>query len=370
MANDLNQSQFVKEEIDLKEIIKILLESKILIISSILIFTIASIIYSLSLKPSFISSTKLEIGYFKMSDGTQKLIETPSDLISDLNVFLLKNIDNKFNQGVSINSIEEKLLILETSSSLAEQNENLLTEIINYIDIRHSNLSALITNQKKDEVSQKINLNESLYTSLTEKILMKKEVIKLELEAEISKLQNDLPTLDQEINQLKQVIIEDTNNLNLLKGTNFHIERAASSPSLEEVIFNYKSKINVLTRRRNNTNSDLNFLSQKLDTLNKFHWHGSSTRSILEISAISEISTSYVDELFSVESQQKILENQLQTILSQTLINTHPIGDIETNTIKPQTQLIIFLGIIFGFITSVFFVLIINFIKRFKESQA
>ena len=108
MANDLNQSLYVNDEIDLKEIFKILIESKKLIISTILIFTTASIIYSLSLKPSFISSTKLEIGYYEMPDGTQKLIEKPSHLISDLKVLIMKNSDNKFNQNVSITSFEGK----------------------------------------------------------------------------------------------------------------------------------------------------------------------------------------------------------------------------------------------------------------------
>ena len=108
MANDLNQSLYVNDEIDLKEIFKILIESKKLVISTILIITTASIIYSLSLKPSFISSTKLEIGYYEMPDGTQKLIEKPSHLISDLKVLIMKNSDNKFNQNVSITSFEGK----------------------------------------------------------------------------------------------------------------------------------------------------------------------------------------------------------------------------------------------------------------------
>jgi len=108
MAQNLTQPSPSEDEIDLKEIFKILIESKKLIISTILIFTTASIIYSLSLKPSFISSTKLEIGYYEMPDGTQKLIEKPSHLISDLKVLIMKNSDNKFNQNVSITSFEGK----------------------------------------------------------------------------------------------------------------------------------------------------------------------------------------------------------------------------------------------------------------------
>jgi len=50
----------------------------------------------------------LEIGYYEMPDGTQKLIEKPSHLISDLKVLIMKNSDNKFNQNVSITSFEGK----------------------------------------------------------------------------------------------------------------------------------------------------------------------------------------------------------------------------------------------------------------------
>ena len=86
MTNNLNQYRYPEYEMDLWEIFKILIESKKLIISTILIFTTASIIYTLTLKPSFLTSTKLEIGYYEMPDGTHKLIDKPSNLISDLRV--------------------------------------------------------------------------------------------------------------------------------------------------------------------------------------------------------------------------------------------------------------------------------------------
>ncbi|MDB4822428.1 Wzz/FepE/Etk N-terminal domain-containing protein [Candidatus Pseudothioglobus singularis] len=343
MANDLNQSLYVENEIDLLEITKILIKSKKLIISTILIFTIASIIYSLSLKPSFLTSAKLEIGYFVMSNGEEELLESSSDLLSNLQILLIKNPNNKFSQNVSIKSIEDKIIQFETTSRSGEQNENILNEITNYIDARHSSLSALITNKKKDEISFKIQLIES-------ELYFLKENIKSELESKISLLQVDLPVLDQEIKQLEQVIVADQNNLDLLKGTSFSLQRAAISPTLEQIISSYKSQINQLRRERNKINSDLDYLSQKLGAFKK--------------------NPSQSDEIFSLVQRQTILENQLQTLMAQTQVKTQPIVDIETNTIKPQTQLIIFLGIIFGFIASVFFVLIINFIKRLRESQA
>ncbi|MDA9031060.1 Wzz/FepE/Etk N-terminal domain-containing protein [Candidatus Pseudothioglobus singularis] len=339
MADNLNQFSYPEDEISLQEIFKTLFASKKLIISTILIFTIASIVYSLSLKPSFKSSTYLEIGYYEMLGGSQELIETPSDLISDLEILLLKNPEGKFSQNVSMDQIHGKLINLKTTSISAEQNENLLIEIFNYIGERHANLAVLMTDQKKRQISNEIELIKSEISFL-------KEITQANLEASISKLKNDLPILDQEISQLNQVIIDDSYNLNIVKGSTLALERAANSPTLEQIISSYRSKINQLTRERNNSISDISILSQKLDALNK--------------------DTFQSDELFVLGKKQKVLENNLQMSTAQTYIKTNIIGDTQTNTIKPKTQFIISLGMILGFISSIFLVFIRSFIKAYR----
>ena len=343
MANNLNQSPYYEDEIDLREIIKILLESKKLIISTIIIFTIASIIYSLSIKPSFNTSAKLEIGYFELDNGDRELFESTSDLFSDLNILLLKNPDNKFSQSVTMKSIEGKIIDLNTTSISAEKNESLLTEMINYIYERHSYLAALSTDQKKDQVSNKIDLIKSEISFLREKM-------RVDLEAKISKLQSNIPIIDQEISQLEQVITQDTNNLNLLKGSTLAIERALNSPTLEQIIYSYKSQINQLQRERNRSNLDISILSQELDGLDKENFQS--------------------DELFSLEQKRKILENQLQTLMNEAQVKTHLIGNIETGNIKSKTLLTVLLGIFLGFITGILLVYIRTFVKSFRESEA
>jgi LPS O-antigen subunit length determinant protein (WzzB/FepE family) len=351
MTQNLTQRSPYEDEIDLIEIIKILIESKKLIILTILIFIIASIIYSLSLKPSFNSSIKLEIGYAQLENGDKELIESSSNLISNLNIFLLKKTDSKFNQDVSINSVEGKILNLETISSSAEQNENLLTEIINYIDARHSSFSALITNKKKDRISNEIKTFESKISFIKAKQLNSSQLKQLQIKDKIAKLKSTLPIIELEISQLEVVIIEDTNNLSLLKRSEFiQTERATNSPTLEQIIFSYKSKIN-----------DLN--AQKLTNILE-------TKSLNNQFKILEDDTIQSDELFSLEQKQKTLENELQLLITQTQTKTLPIGNIETKNIKPKIQLIISLGIILGFFTSCLLVFIRNFVKKYKESQA
>jgi uncharacterized protein involved in exopolysaccharide biosynthesis len=56
--------------------------------------------------------------------------------------------------------------------------------------------------------------------------------------------------------------------------------------------------------------------------------------------------------------------------MNQILVETRPFGEIQTNTVKPKILLTILLGLIIGFISSIFFIFIGNFVKSYKESQA
>ena len=376
MAQNLTQPSPYDDEIDLREIFKILIESKKLIISSILIFTIASIIYSLSLKPSFKSSTIIEIGYYKMPDGTQKIIEQPSDLISNLKIRQLLNDQ----QDSSFKTIENKLIRIETSSNKATDNEKILSSMITFINNRHNELSIISSNLRKNTLVDEIDLIDSKFSFIKAKQLHNNQSRKLaisrnletikselsfikakqldnnqlkrtEIEDRIAKLKTELPIINLEISQLEKVIIDDTNNLLLLKtNDNLLAERASNSPTLEQIIYSYKSKINDLTNNKYTNVLETKNLNNKLQIL--------------------ENVTLQSDKLFSLEQKQKTLENQLQTLMNEAQVKTLPIGNIETNTIKPKTQLTILLGIIMGFITGILLVFIRNFIKSFRESEA
>jgi LPS O-antigen subunit length determinant protein (WzzB/FepE family) len=194
--------------------------------------------------------------------------------------------------------------------------------------------------------------------------------MQLDFEAEILKLENQLPFLEQEISQLEQLVIEDSNNLNLLKGSSLSLERAASSPTLEQIISSYKTKINQLKRDRNNSLSEINILSKKLDALKKNTLQSPDLFKLEARRRALENFTSHPEKLFRLEQEQKTLENEFQTLTSQTPVKTRPIGNIQTDTIKPKPQLVISLSIILGFITSILLVFIRNFVKSYKESQA
>jgi LPS O-antigen subunit length determinant protein (WzzB/FepE family) len=345
MAKNLHppQFQYQEDEVNLIEIIKTLIEYKILIILTVLIFTIASIIYSLSLKPEFKSSTLIEIGYFKMPDGTQKIIQTPSSLIEDLKIDLIyKNLDNNLLENLIIEPLENKLIRFELTSNFTETNENLLTEVANYIDTRHSKLAALINDQKKDQISNEINLIESEISFI--------KAIKLSnIEGKLDEHRNELPIIDLELSQLEKIVIDDTNNLSLLKRNDMHTERAASSPTLEQIIFSYKSKINELQRQKSFIALEVKKLNNQLKNLENTNLQS--------------------DEIFRLSEKQKTLEKQLQELNNRVIIKSLPVGKIKTNIVKSKIKLIVALGIIIGFFASFLLVFINNFIKNSSKRE-
>jgi LPS O-antigen subunit length determinant protein (WzzB/FepE family) len=329
MANDLNQSQYVGDDIDLKKIFKILIESKKLIILTTLIFTVVSIVYSLSQKPEFKSSSIFEIGYYEMPNGAHQLLDNPKVLIDDLKLnLIIKNPDNEFNQAVSMKPLQEKLIQFTTASFSSEKNEKLLNKFFSYIDNRHRNY-----------LHNQIDLIESEI-----------ELERLNITNAISKKSADIPFLDQRISQLRKIIADNNNILFLLQNDpQLFIERASISPNLNVLTDNLINKVTQLVNEKNT-------LLQGIDKLNnQLKFENKSIQS---------------NKLLDLTLKQEALEIELESIDNQKIINGGVISDIKITTIKPKYLSIITLGIVFGFITGILLVFIRNFMKSYRESEA
>ena len=333
MANNINQSSYQEDEIDIREIIKVLIESKKLIILTTLIFTIVSIVYSLSQKPEFISSSFFEIGSYEMPDGTQQLINEPEVLINDLKLnIIIKNPDNEFNQAVSMLPIQNKLIQFETTSFSSETNEKLLNKFSSYIDNHHASFMKSYTDNNRNDLHNQIDLIELERLNIT------------------NEKSANILFIDERISRLSKIIADNKNILFLLQNDpQLFIERATISPNLnvktDELIY-------IVTHLVDQKNT----LLQDIDNLNnQLEFENNSTQS---------------NKLLDLKLKQEALEIELESVDNQKIINSGVIGDIKTTTIKPKYLLIITLGIILGFITSIFLVFINNFIKSNRESEA
>jgi len=340
MANNINQSSYQEDEIDLREILKVLIESKKLIILTTLIFAIVSIIYSLSQKPEFKSSSLFEIAYYEMLDGSHQLIEKPSELIEDLKLnLIIRNPNNEFNQAVSMLPIQNKLIQFETTSISSKTNEKLLNKFFSYIDNRHASFIKSYTDNNRNDLHNQIDLIE-----------FKFESERLKITNEISKMSVDIKFFDQQISQLSKIIADNKNILFLLQNDpQLFIERATISPDLNVLTNNL---INKITRLGNQKNTIL----QSIDNLNnQLEFENNSTR---------------FNKLLDLKLKQEALEIELESFDNQKIINSGLVSDIKITTIKPNYMLIITMGIILGFITSIFLVFINNLIQSQRESEA
>jgi len=405
MANNINQSSYQEDEIDLLEIIKVLIESKKLIILTTLIFTIVSIVYSLSQKPEFKSSSLFEIGYYEMPDGTQQLIDEPKVIINDLKLnLIIKNPDNEFNQAVSMLPIQNKLIQFETTSFSSETNEKLLNKFSSYIDNHHASFMKSYTDNNRNDLHNQIDLIELERLNIESEFELERlniesefelellniesefelellniesefELERLNITNEISKKSANILFIDKRISRLSKIIADNKNILFLLQNDpQLFIERATISPNLnvltDELINNVTHLVdqkNTLLQDIDNLNNQLEFennstqsnklldLKLKQEAFNKLKFENNSTQS---------------NKLLDLKLKQEALEIELESVDNQKIINSGVIGDIKTTTIKPKYLLIITLGIILGFITSIFLVFINNFIKSNRESEA
>ena len=160
----------------------------------------------------------------------------------------------------------------------------------------------------------------------------------------------DIKFFDQQISQLSKIIADNKNILFLLQNDpQLFIERATISPDLNVLTNNL---INKITRLGNQKNTIL----QSIDNLNnQLEFENNSTR---------------FNKLLDLKLKQEALEIELESFDNQKIINSGLVSDIKITTIKPNYMLIITMGIILGFITSIFLVFINNLIQSQRESEA
>lgn len=342
MNQNLQNSYQLENDISLREIFNSLVESKKLIILSILIFVSLSFLYASYSKPVFKSTASIEIGYYKMPDGSIELIEEPSNLISDLKINLFYKSENKnLLDDLKITSLEDRIIKIELESKSSETNKKVLGDFIDHILKKHSRLLNLSKQLKQKGISNEIELIESQKSFLKTKFVEANKIKQHELEV-------DIQYIDTKIRILNQIIIDESNNLALLASDKqLLIKRAAISPTLEEVIFRYESQILDLENNKVILVSELKNLQGQLDRLEN---------------------NMYSDELFELDQKQKTLEKKLYDLQLQTSTYSNPIGEFKTDSLKPHVLLITFLGLIIGSIVGVFLVFIKKFINDFKET--
>jgi uncharacterized protein involved in exopolysaccharide biosynthesis len=219
MKNNNPNNYIQEDEIDLKKIFKLLINSKKLIIAITLAFTIFGAIYTYQTTTSHYYSTALiEIGVY---EDEQILIEPTHTLIQELTIHFIHK--QKFvglkAVNLSLKPIENRLLEMRYTSPSPEKNKEVLNSLITFIENRHLNMQnnsfERITNQLtyKIESLMKLLVSNDLSSDMMLKLLLQ-EKGSLELELEI--LMKQKYTNSQLIGEIVNNTIESKKELTIL----------------------------------------------------------------------------------------------------------------------------------------------------------
>ena len=229
-SSNLN-NEYLDDEIDLRELLRTILNSKKLIIIVTLAFSLLAYIYTTQKELEYQSTVILDVGTYDLNNGEKKIIEPVSSLIRKLKVYLvykkqLELGDLRLNgKKLKFKSIEDQLLQINYTSPSPEFNETIINEAITFSQESHAEGLDIIVNS----FSEKIKSIESQQES--QKLIAINSIMAIDKEIEFKKLNaiNSLMAIDKEIEFLKNSIesqqeSQKLNAINSIKAIDNEIE--------------------------------------------------------------------------------------------------------------------------------------------------
>jgi len=396
MKNSDFNNEYLDDEIDLIELLRTLYSSKKLIIIVTLAFSLLAFIYTTQKEVEYQSTVILEIGSYDLSNGEKKLVEPVSSLIKKLKVDLVYKKQLEFgdlklkDKKLNFKSIEDQLLEIIFTSPSPEFNETIINEAITFSQESHAEILTKIVNSfsekivttdneveflknsiKDQQESQKLNAINAIkiiddeVEFLKNSIKDQQESQKLNAINSINVIDNKIPTLEAKIKYLLKLIPEEENNLLLLESNpSALLQRASSSPTLQQIIYSYNEQIVSLTNQIKDLQQEKDTLELQVKSIAEGEFVSeelfklSQEKDTLEMQIKSIEEGEFIsEELFKLNQEKDTLEMQLKLVNDQTN-STQPIREFVTSEIKTKTLLIILIGTILGFIFSIFIVFI------------
>jgi hypothetical protein len=337
MQNNKLHKDYDKEAIDLMELIIALAHSWKLIILITLAFLLSTFIYTEQKEPSYTSDFLIEIGTYE-SKNKKNLIEPVSSLIKALRIELIYK-QRLSDNALKLSSIEDQILKISFTSSSILFNENLLEDILKFIQERHSKIIVELENTTSNEIKaidDEINFLKDSLTAL-------KKTEKNKITYRIRLIDDLISSIKIKINLLQKLIPEEESNLNLLKSNDDALlTRTSTSPTLQQLIYTYNEEIVTQKNRLATLISEKFKLEQQLNY----------------ISEDPKISS----ELFALLKTREYLEAELDVVRDKKNL-TQPIHELATNEASNKNLQLLVLVSILGFIISVILIFIRQSLK-------
>ena len=210
MSNKQSNGYQQEDELDLKDIFYLLMNSKKLIIIITFVITLLGAIYSFQKVPQYRSSALIEIGsYYDTTTNKEVLIEPTIKLIQELNIqFIHKNLISGVNSGnFNINLIEGRLFNVSIIETSPENSKDLLSLIVEFIKKRHSKLLNIRIQDTSIQFNNQINI-------LNDQIGFRNTLL-TQTESEKLRIFSQIRSLNTQIENQKINLAQEKNNLEI-----------------------------------------------------------------------------------------------------------------------------------------------------------
>ena len=377
MANSKLSNNYSEDEIDLKELLQNLINSKKIIIIFTLVSALLTFTYSSQKETLYTSTALIEIGsydsieYIDLNSAFEaKLVETIPELIKNLTIELIYK--QQVMDKLTFKSIQDR--VLEISYTSPASNSDFISSALIYIQNRHSDIMISLLDPLKNEI-ESVN---SQISSLEATLLRQNEAAKLKVANEkkinISKIpgiDTQILTLENKINiLLNEIAVNEENLASLVIGT--QPESARIRTTLNQVIHGYKIRtldhrenIEQLKNLKNQIKADINILTlqnETLDNLLLVSESGNSEtvfkitqdKSSLDLQLRLPADSFAYERILELNQEILSLASQIKLMSNVSKNKTKLINDILTVKVPSNTIILTLLGAFCGFIFSIF----------------
>jgi len=161
--NLTEQNYYQEDEIDLKELFKILWDKKNFIISITAIITILAGIYAFNKTPIYEATALIEIGNYNNinynnNNNNKVLVDSVPELVKKLNLLFIDLLKNEKDRKATITSISTTkgvsgFLDIKSEASSNELAVNEINKVVSYIQNKHQTELENILNNRKSRIT-------------------------------------------------------------------------------------------------------------------------------------------------------------------------------------------------------------------------
>jgi LPS O-antigen subunit length determinant protein (WzzB/FepE family) len=389
MSSQMSKNK-IQYEFNLNGLFSQLFKAKRVVIFIVFICTLFASLFAIQIKPTYESSALIELGSYNSQYNERELIESSKSFMSNFKINLFYKDKLNISENVSVTPIEKSLIKFTVYSDSDKKNLLVLDKILSFTQTRHTNMFDQINNDQINKLSSEIKFIENeiefIDNRLKENINIKKldylneidgidrqivyleEMSQLSNQIEINNLNIEIPKIIKQIESLKMIIIEDEANLNLLKSNPKHlIERNMSSPTLNQIIHNYKGLLAFYESEKLIKQYRIKTLQNVIQSPEIFKLQ--EKKRILEnqINLLKKSGLSL--EIFELKEKLKGLESEIKFNENRVFENSILTNEIQTFVSRNNSLIIIIFGLILGFFASILYVLISNYLSLGKSKS-